>query len=79
VTCTHCTNPLKILESPRYGRGDLIFIEIKGSYSTGQEISCFRTMLGELTKFRNRQTQVMSHSLSFIFSAACQLGEAGVG
>ena len=37
VACTHCTNPLKILESPGYGRGDLILVEIKGSYSTGQE------------------------------------------
>ena len=43
-----------------------------------REISRFRSMLCELTKFRNWQTQVMSHSLSLIFPAAHQLGEAGV-
>src|SRR6516164_1663787 len=30
VAFTHCTNPLKILESPGHGRGDLILFEIKG-------------------------------------------------
>src|SRR5215472_1755644 len=78
VAFTHCTHPLKVLESSRYNRGDLILVQIKLSHSTGQEISCFGTMLRELTKFRHRQTQVMSHPLSFIFSAAHQFREAGV-
>jgi hypothetical protein len=56
VAFTHCTDPLKVLESSRYNRGHLITVQIKLSHSTGQEISCFRTMLCELAKFRHRQT-----------------------
>jgi hypothetical protein len=78
VAFTQCTDPLKILESSRHNCSDLILVQIKLSHSTGQEIICFRTMLRELTKFRHRQTQVMGHPLSFIFSAAHQLGEPGV-
>jgi hypothetical protein len=51
VAFTHGTNSLKVLESSRYNRGDLIPVEIKLSHSTRQKISCFRTMLCELAKF----------------------------
>src|SRR5271166_2997271 len=37
VAFTHCTDPLKVLESSRYNRGHLITVQIKLSHSTGQE------------------------------------------
>jgi hypothetical protein len=41
AACTHCTDPLKVLESSWYSRSDLVPVEIKLSHSTGQQISCF--------------------------------------
>jgi hypothetical protein len=77
VAFTHCTDPLKILESSRYNRIDLPHVDTKRSHSVRQQISCFRTVPRQPTKLRYGQAQIMSHSLSFIFTAANQFREAG--
>ena len=52
--------PAAGLESSRCDRGHLILVQIKLSHSTGQEISCFRTMLRELTKFMKLSAWLMT-------------------